>query len=314
VKMKETTADDDPTGGGAFEPESIESIDAFNRIPQETCGNGWVFRGHADCGRGLRSELEQAVVRYGPEHIPKTADIEKRLIREFARRAYLHLESESELPHPADTLEWLSLMRHHNAPTRLMDWTYSIFVAAHFALETVSVDRKGEWGRSYIWAINAGELDELARKQVGTLKLPGESERKTGKHFRDNFMGEKPNEPFVATQTPYRLNARLAIQQGTFLCPGNVAETFLQNLRSTLKRAKGDRRKVALVFELATNDQGFRNELRVLLHRMNVNTEVLFPGLEGLARALRDRLPHLAELPFEKEPDISWLGRADFRE
>lgn len=46
-------------------------------------------------------------------------------------------------------VEWLALMQHYGAPTRLIDFTSSIFVALHFALDG-SYDKD-----SVIWAINA---------------------------------------------------------------------------------------------------------------------------------------------------------------
>jgi hypothetical protein len=39
-------------------------------------------------------------------------------------------------------------MQHHGAPTRLLDFTYSIYVAAYFALESADAD-------AAVWAVNA---------------------------------------------------------------------------------------------------------------------------------------------------------------
>jgi FRG domain len=54
----------------------------------------------------------------------RTAIFEGRLIREFQRKAHHY---PATVPDLDDTLESLALMRHHGAPTRLLDWIYSFF-------------------------------------------------------------------------------------------------------------------------------------------------------------------------------------------
>ena len=74
------------------------------------------------------------------DRIAKLANIKKEkrwyyealILREFMRCAHLYLTKEN-IPASNDKLEWLSLMRHYKAPTRLMDFTYSFYIAAYFA-------------------------------------------------------------------------------------------------------------------------------------------------------------------------------------
>ena len=53
-------------------------------------------------------------------------DLEIKLIRDFARS--YHLYGKQVAPQKGNTLEWLSLLRHYGAPTRLVDFTYSFFL------------------------------------------------------------------------------------------------------------------------------------------------------------------------------------------
>ena len=102
---------------------------------------GWVFRGQTS-DWPLQSTLSQACedLEIDPQEIP---GLEEKMIRDF-RRNY----TGSDLQYVwKDTLFCLSLMRHHFAPSRLLDFTYSIYIATFFALE-----KKAEAGDGIIRA------------------------------------------------------------------------------------------------------------------------------------------------------------------
>src|SRR3954468_14330320 len=77
-----------------------------------------VFRGLARSSYSNVSSLARLSGEY--------ARLERHLIRNF--RKYAHREA----PGPT-TWDWMSLAQHHGLPTRLLDWTFSPYVALHFA-------------------------------------------------------------------------------------------------------------------------------------------------------------------------------------
>ena len=254
----------------------------------------WAFRGQSS-----DQELSTTFDRVCNEHRvapSRRPELERVLIREFARKAHLHLPA-SELPDPGDTLEWLSLMRHYGAPTRLMDWTHSLMVAVHFAL---AGDARGHI--RYVFAISTAWVNQRANQLFDELDKGGERDRdKGGKHFRRFFMSDAPR-PFVSTANPYRVNERLALQKGVFLCPADVRRSFDDNLAAL---GGGPRRLFRL--DLA---RGCWLELRDELFRLNIDEEVLFPGIEGLARSLKTRAPQFRRIVPPGRADMRRLGRA----
>src|SRR5215831_2254179 len=75
---------------------------------------------------------------------------ERRILSLFKRKAHLFLDY---IPADTDYFQWLGIMQHHGAPTRLIDFTWSPTVAAFFALESAKPGDK-----CAVWAIAVPKL------------------------------------------------------------------------------------------------------------------------------------------------------------
>src|SRR5439155_228450 len=78
----------------------------------------------------LQTSLERALDDAGVS-LEAAVGIEQQMRKEFKLRAHYYI---NHLPNRGGVLSWLALMQHYGAPTRLLDWTYSFYVAAFFPL------------------------------------------------------------------------------------------------------------------------------------------------------------------------------------
>jgi hypothetical protein len=107
----------------------------------------WIFRGLRTVDHNLTSSLERACISYNRNIKEHGWIIEDILLREFKRRIHQY---ERHLPKSEDAIEWLSIMQHYGAPTRLIDWTYSVYVALYFSLRGYNENDSDH----VLWAIN----------------------------------------------------------------------------------------------------------------------------------------------------------------
>ncbi|MGH7373950.1 MAG: FRG domain-containing protein [Candidatus Rokuibacteriota bacterium] len=252
-----------------------------------------IFRGQSN-DWPLATSLERAC-KEADGNLQRARLREAATIREFRRR-YHHYAI--HIPPTDHALPWLSLMQHYGAPTRLLDWTYSIDVAAYFAVESVWKDRPGDNpndpqqaanGKAAVWMLNATWATRMTADALRTAGRPEEHDyvMTTSKsdadeiHFGPTFIDPVEAEACVCPVNPFVLNERLTLQKGVFTCVGEVGQSFEANLLA-MEGTENPDYLMKLVIP--------RDRLRAILaelYEVNISLATLFPGLDGFAQALR---------------------------
>lgn len=261
-------------------------------------GHEWAFRGQANIDWTLEPSIERLANSY-PQNFRSGA--EKYVQKAFRRRAHHYVQCP---PDESDELEWMALMRHHGAPTRLLDWTRSPYVAAFFAL----ADAK-ENDVSTIWAIDVNAVKAEALElliESGTIGRPqdGDFSLSDPQLFKRIFL-EGTSPALVAPVQPRKMNERMTSQQGLFLCANRSMFGFefglknvLMSYRSRWEESAGAEvppRPLLFKLNLAGN---VRSEMLQELYRMNVSYSTLLPGLDGFARSLGTNIT-ITESPYQ---------------
>jgi hypothetical protein len=224
----------------------------------------FVFRGARDSSWGLETSL----IRLGGKY----ADLEDRMFQHFRKYAYSHTGIGDSLWH------WLAVAQHHGLPTRLLDWTYSPFVAAHFATEdSGEMDRDGA-----IWCVDTKAVAALLPARFRE-PLEREKARAFTAKMLDHLAPElgtfdalEDQDPLVLFFDPPSLDERVVNQHALF----SVASDPRLALDDWLKKRPELFRRVIIPAKL-------KWEVRDKLDQANMSERMLFPGLDGLARYLK---------------------------
>lgn len=240
--------------------------------------NRWIFRGQREASWPVSSRLDRECDRFAIPTGQRT-NWEYRIVREF-KRHYARFGQ----PEPTSIIEWLALIQHYGGPTRLIDWTYSFWAAVAFAVEEMRpCEPCAIWAMDFDWAQQ--RVDQTLPKDVEGLS---HDERNRPENLKKVFEAKK--KPGMVFVSPFRLNERLAIQQGTFVTTRDLAYSFDENLSATLKSTKASDpsgRFVKIVLDLSTLE--LKNVLHEL-HRMNVTRRTLFPGFDGFSQDLHNHI------------------------
>ncbi|ATB46432.1 FRG domain-containing protein [Corallococcus macrosporus] len=197
---------------------------------------------------------------------------EKDLLRAF--RKYARGDSP---PSVESVWDWLALAQHHGLPTRMLDWTFSPYVALHFLTE--NPERYDDDG--VVWCVDYRQTNQHLPRRLKTLLRREGADVFTGEMLA-TAASDLPafdhlaKHPFVLFLEPPSLDARIVNQFALFSVmngPELCLDSFLE------AQAEGVRK---LVIPAA-----LKWEVRDKLDQSNITERVLFPGFDGLSRWLR---------------------------
>jgi hypothetical protein len=225
----------------------------------------FAFRGLSD----KSYELMNSLMRLGGNY----QEMEKHLLRNF--RKYAGKEAVTQ-----DLLwNWISLAQHHGLPTRVLDWTFSPYVALHFATE--SIERFNVDG--VIWCVNFKSVCDFLPP---SLKADLDKEKALG--FTVEMLNARCNtledfdalksgsQDFVVFFEPPSMDNRI------------INQFALHSIMSNSKMLLNDWMNIHQnTYYRIIIPSKLKWEVRDKLDQANITERVIFPGLDGLSKWLR---------------------------
>ncbi|MEX2542712.1 MAG: FRG domain-containing protein [Trueperaceae bacterium] len=223
----------------------------------------YAFHGEAVAGEDLRTALMSLRGPY--------AKLEPHLLRNFRKYAQRGDVNQDTVWH------WLALAQHHGLPTRLVDWTFSPFVALHFVTAYLHLmDDDGE-----VWAVDYNEVHRLLPQAL----VEG-LDREGSAVFTADMLAEVAptlaqfdelaEDPVMLFFEPPAVDPRIVNQYALFSVYGDSHSGPDAWLRTHPRLW----RKIIVPAEI-------KWEVRDKLDQANITERTLFPGLDGLSRWLR---------------------------
>lgn len=213
------------------------------------------YRGQSDKSWGLIPSL----ARDSGKHLQKEGAIYKRFIQNATQ-----LMDHS----PLDEWEWLFVMQHHRAPTRLLDWTEGPLVALYFATANANHDDKD----GALWCLDPIVLNRQANVSFAyELELPSFRDKVLENYLPSRVDPKSPMNP-VAAIGP-RATKRMAAQIGAF----TVTHTVHQPMESLYDG------KHVWKYIIPKDSKA---EIRLELGRLGYSSLSLFPDIDEVAELI----------------------------
>jgi hypothetical protein len=218
------------------------------------------FRGQADKGWGLVPFLAR-----DPEHL--TA--ESAVIKKFMQNATPHL------PRPIrDEWEWMFLMQHHRAPTRLLDWSESPLTALYFCVN--NVEHKNKAGA--LWCIDPIALNKSVNLKFDhEFEIPAFGKDDVLNSYLPSHVIDPGSDMHPVAIIGPRNTARMTAQLGTF--------TINHRLHEPIEKI-GDAKHIWRWVIPANAKESLNRELGFL----GYNKLTLFPDLDTVADLSKELL------------------------
>lgn len=247
-------------------------------------------------------ELEPNLLRGKREILPENSEEElwkkytkeihyeipsfKKTLNEFKRKAHGFVEKI-----PENDFQWMFLMQHYGAPTRLLDWSTNILIALYFAIPSIDHSKsyaldeeeceanKLEFmnsgyckGGSAIYVINPAKVNSISSNVDEIIDVNSFPEK------WDHYIhpNESPNTHFPICISAPHIDKRIRSQSGMFTLHGSRAEPL--DWYTALSKT---------MFKIYIPKNCWIS-IKQELKNMGVTTSFVFPDLEGIAKEIKE--------------------------
>ncbi len=254
-------------------------IDSFESLQQEVFLDVWddslkryrdnrVYRGVQDKSWGLKPSLNRVCAH--------DLSLEKQMIRSFRKYGYTDLQNVHSF------WQMIAMAQQFGLPTRLLDWTYSPLVAAHFATEDVlAYDTDGA-----IWCADVNQMNAQLPEKLQKLLQEERCSIFTMEmldRLGDNFekLQEIREEPYAFFFEPASAVDRIANQYALFSLTTDTNKTIDQ-----LPEFDKYFKKIVIPSKV-------KLEIRDKLDYINISERMIYPGLDGICKWITRRYADL---------------------
>jgi FRG domain len=260
----------------------IAGLLTANFVPSRPRATKLFFRGQADASWGLTPSLTRKLPQgsmteeeigglqdsakdYFYRHTDQLTPAEKAVISNLSNKG----------------IEWVGLMQHYGVPTTLLDWSFSPYIAAYFAVASFR-DREADGA---VWF-----FDELYVEPQLNMHMYDTAIINKSKLLDESLM------QYASIKNNYA-HPRIVAQQGLFTRYKDITKDFdvaLDTCLANLVQAKADEqgKLTGEVISLHSLEEHYGKIIipaavkpeirRELASRKNISTRTVYPGLEGL--------------------------------
>ncbi len=233
------------------------------------------FRGHSKCFGNLHPWIFRETEQFkGSLSSGGNANHEFCYIEEYQRKVLMFADN---IPEKL-SIEWLFMMQHYGMPTRLLDWTENILVAAYFAV-CENTKENGE-----IWVIFPQRLNKHYNGEVFWLwdsppisYLSKETLHNNPSKLSSELGLKKVPETPLAFYPPLN-NHRMIAQSSVFTIHPKPNENKSNTITSLLKNNHNSFEIVRYIIP-----SSYKKEIYCNLNKLGINRTRLFPEQESVA-------------------------------